>query len=118
MGYIWGMSSTTNDPQGEYGKPSVKDCPGHSDPDRSGLCIHCGGITDPDADDWNGSPDRCIGEPTLDTITITTKAEAEELLSTYTLEEVRQLWENGAFASPIPSEVKSYFVQRFIEGDL
>lgn len=44
-------------------------------------------------------------------ITITTKAEAEALLSTYTVEQVRQLWENGAFASPLPPEAKEYFVQ-------
>ena len=49
---------------------------------------------------------------------IHTIADAQELLSKYSLEDVRQLWENGAFASPIPSEVKSYFVKRFIEGDL
>jgi len=49
---------------------------------------------------------------------IHTIEDAQELLSKFSLEEVRQLWENGAFASPIPSEVKSYFVQRFIEGEL
>jgi hypothetical protein len=49
---------------------------------------------------------------------IQTIEDAQELLSDYSLEEVRQLWENGAFVSPIPSEVKSYFVQRFIEGEL
>ena len=49
---------------------------------------------------------------------IHTIADAQELLSDYSLEEVRQLWENGAFVSPMPPEVKSYFVQRFIEGDL
>ena len=49
---------------------------------------------------------------------IHTIADAQELLSKFSLEEVRQLWENGAFVSQLPSEVKAYFVQRFIEGDL
>jgi hypothetical protein len=49
---------------------------------------------------------------------IQTIEDAQELLSDYSLEEVRQLWENGAFVSPIPPEVKAYFVQRFIEGEL
>jgi len=49
---------------------------------------------------------------------IHTIEDAQELLSDYSLEEVRQLWENGAFVSPLPSEVKAYFVKRFIEGDL
>ena len=44
-------------------------------------------------------------------ITITTKAQAEELLKTYSIEEIRQLWENGAFASPLPTAVKEFFVQ-------
>ena len=51
-------------------------------------------------------------------ITITTKAEAQDLLTKYTLEQVRQMWENGAFQHPLPQEVKDYFVQRLISGDL
>ena len=47
-------------------------------------------------------------------ITIRTKKEAEELLSKYTIEQVRQLWENGAFESPLPEEVKEYFIQRLL----
>jgi hypothetical protein len=47
-------------------------------------------------------------------ITITTKAQAEELLKTYSIEEVRQLWENGAFETPLPPEVKGYFVDRLM----
>ena len=53
-----------------------------------------------------------------DTINIRTIEDAQELLSKFSLEDVRQLWENGAFVSPMPPEVKSYFVQRFIEGEL
>lgn len=41
---------------------------------------------------------------------ITTREQAEDLLKTYTIEQVRQLWENGAFQSPLPPEVREYFV--------
>ena len=51
-------------------------------------------------------------------ITITTKAEAEELLRAYTIEQVRTMWENGAFQHPLPPEVKEYFAQRLIRGEL
>lgn len=44
-------------------------------------------------------------------ITITTKAEAEALLKTYSAEEIRQLWENGAFPSPLPPAVKEFFIE-------
>lgn len=51
-------------------------------------------------------------------VEVTTKAEAEELLRTYTLEQVRQMWENSAFQHPLPPEVKEYFVRRLITGEL
>lgn len=54
--------SDANATQGEHKKPSVKDCPGHSDPDNTGMCVHCGGYTDPDVDDWRDDPERCIGD--------------------------------------------------------
>ena len=44
-------------------------------------------------------------------VTITTKQEAQDLLKTYSAEEIRQLWENGAFPSPLPPDVKEFFVQ-------
>ena len=48
---------------------------------------------------------------------ITTQAEAEELLSTYTTEEVRTLWERGAFGDS-PKAVKEYLQERIARGDL
>ena len=49
--------STTND------KPyRVRNCSRHEDPDNSGQCIHCGGITYPDAEDWATQPEICIGD--------------------------------------------------------
>jgi hypothetical protein len=62
--------------------------------------------------------DDLIHRMTPEQVHIHTIADAQELLSKFSLEDVRQLWENGAFVSPLPSEVKSYFVKRFIEGDL
>ena len=60
MVYLGLMSNTTNDQCGEYKRL----CPDgrHEDPDRSGLCVKCWGILDPDADDWKETPERCIGE--------------------------------------------------------
>jgi hypothetical protein len=49
-----------------------------------------------------------------DRISLTTRADCDELLSTYTIEEVRQLWENGAFVTPLNKEVLDYFVQRIM----
>lgn len=51
-------------------------------------------------------------------VTITIKAEAEDLLKAYTLEQVRTMWENSAFAHPLPDEVREYFATRLIVGDL
>ena len=51
-------------------------------------------------------------------VSITTLDQAKELLSTYTLEQVRIMWDNGAFEHPLPKEVKEYFLQRFIAGDI
>lgn len=51
-------------------------------------------------------------------VSITTLDQAKELLSTYTLEQVRIMWDNGAFEHPLPKEVKEYFLQRFITGDI
>ena len=60
MVYLGLMSNTTNDQCGEYKRL----CPDkrHEDPDNSGLCIKCGGIMYPDVDDWEETPERCIGE--------------------------------------------------------
>jgi len=49
-------------------------------------------------------------------LTITTLSEAKELLKSYSPEEIRQLWENGAFTKPIPSDVKAYFIDRILNG--
>lgn len=40
----------------------VRNCSRHEDPDNSGQCIHCGGITYPDAEDWATQPEICIGD--------------------------------------------------------
>ena len=48
--------------------------------------------------------------------TITTLSEAKELLKSYSPEEVRQLWESGAFTKPIPPDVKAYFIDRILNG--
>jgi hypothetical protein len=54
------------------------------------------------------------GEMVVDdlvSVDITTKEEAQELLNSYGPEVIRAMWENGAFPSPLPPEVKEYFVQ-------
>ena len=51
-------------------------------------------------------------------VEVRTKAQAEELLSKYTLEQVRSMWENGAFHHPLPPDVKDYFTRRLILGEL
>lgn len=51
------------------------------------------------------------------TIDIRTHDEAEELLATYTVEQIRQLWEDGAFGDS-PKAVKDYLQTRIIHGDL
>jgi len=49
-------------------------------------------------------------------LTITTLYEAKELLKSYSPEEIRQLWESGAFTKPIPPDVKAYFIDRILNG--
>lgn len=48
---------------------------------------------------------------------INTHDEADELLRTYTVEQIRQLWEDGAFGDS-PKAVKDYLYTRVIHGDL
>lgn len=48
---------------------------------------------------------------------IKTHDEAEDLLKTYTVEEIRVLWERGAFGDS-PKAVKDYLQTRIIHGDL
>lgn len=55
-----------------------------------------------------------MNDPPEHRISLTTRADCDELLSTYTIEEVRQLWENGAFVTPLNKEVLDYFVQRIM----
>lgn len=44
--------------------------------------------------------------------------DAREHLASYTVEEIRILWESGAFgSSPIKEGVKQYMTQRIICGD-
>ena len=50
-------------------------------------------------------------------IELRTKEEAAELLSTYTPEEIRQLWENGAFDGNTKA-LKEYLFDRIMNGDL
>lgn len=50
-------------------------------------------------------------------ITLTTTDEASELLRKYSAEEIRQLWESGAFGDS-PKAVKDYLLARLIAGDL
>lgn len=48
---------------------------------------------------------------------IKTHDEAEELLATYSVEEIRQLWEAGAFGDT-PLAVSQYIFTRITHGDL
>lgn len=49
-------------------------------------------------------------------ITLSSTEEAHELLKTYTPEEVRQLWENGAFEGNTEA-LKDYLFQRIVDPD-
>lgn len=48
---------------------------------------------------------------------IATIEEAKDLLSKYSAEEIRQLWENGAFGTS-PKAVKDYLNERLLGGHL
>ena len=50
-------------------------------------------------------------------IVISTFEEADEVLSTYTPEEILQLWQAGAFQTPFGTEVLDYFVSRITSPD-
>jgi hypothetical protein len=45
-------------------------------------------------------------------------SEAKEHLVRYSVEELRQLWERGAFGRPLSAELKSYIVTRITTGNL
>ena len=52
-----------------------------------------------------------------DHLTIADHDEAEALLKTYSVEEIRKLWEVGAFGDH-PKAVQQYIETRIIHGDL
>lgn len=44
--------------------------------------------------------------------------DAREHLNTYTVEEVRRLWEAGVFGdSPVSNGIKTYITERIVSGD-
>ena len=51
-------------------------------------------------------------------VSIRTFDQAKDLLSKYTLEQVRIMWQNEAFEHPLPPKVKEYFIQRLISGEI
>lgn len=53
----------------------------------------------------------------IERIALVTREQCEELLSYFTPEEVRQLWEDDAFTTPLNEEVLEYLVHRIVDDE-
>lgn len=53
----------------------------------------------------------------IERIALVTREQCAELLSYFTPEEIRELWEDDAFTTPLNEEVLEYLVHRIVDDE-